>query len=126
MYSWACIYTLSADAFRGQKMMLNSLKLLMYAATNGPIGVVEVELRSSGKTASTHYHRVNSPLFKIQSHKDKGGNISQNITNISILYSEITSLRNEGKLKHSKVKRRLRISIRGIFSDRMEITSNSE
>lgn len=99
MYSCVCICTLSVDAFRGQKMMLNSPKLLMYAATNGPVGVVEVELCSSGKTASTHYHQVNSPLFKIQSHKDTGGNISQNITNISILYSVITSLRNEGKLK---------------------------
>lgn len=99
MYSCVCIYTLSGDAFRGQKMMLNSLKLVIYAAINGPIRVVEAELSSSGKTANTHYHQANSPLFNIQSLRDTGGNISQNITNIPSQYSVIPSLRNEGKLK---------------------------
>lgn len=99
MYSCVCIYKLSGDAFRGQKMMLNSLKLVIYAAINGPIRVVEAELSSSGKTANTHYHQANSPLFNIQSLRDTEGNISQNITNISSQYSVIPSLRNEGKLK---------------------------
>lgn len=99
MYSCVCIYTLSADAFRGQKMMLNSLKLVIYAAINDPTWVVDAELSSSGKTASTHYLQANSPSLKIKSLRDTGGNISQKITNIPILYSVITSLRNEGKLK---------------------------